>query len=138
MLFRRLELEFQDARDGVGAVVGAGVEADRGGGRGSVDGVDDGLEEREGARWQADAGSDDDAVVGFRRELALDHGYGGLVGWEEAGFAIPASVGELFEGEGDARLDLFGGHAGGQGGVGEVDGFWGEAKEDDAGHDWSR
>jgi hypothetical protein len=96
----------QPAGCSIGRVFWASVEGDGRARRGFVDGVDDGLEQKETVGRQPHAAADDDAVVRRAGQLLLQHCDAGGVRRDHAKIAFPTPLCNLGCREIDAGLDL--------------------------------
>src|SRR5262245_5431019 len=102
-----------------------------------MDSVDDGFEDSETPWGQANASTDDDTVIGVRRQQTLHGRPGGLIRPNETHVAFPPPRGELLESNFNSGVNLLNAHAWRQSGVREVHSFRIVANQQNSLHEFS-
>jgi len=82
--------------------------------------INDGFEHGKPLGRQADAGSDDDTIIGLQSQQTLDCRTSVFIRPDEANLALPSTFSELLQRNRSAGVNLLGVHAGWQSRIGIV------------------
>jgi hypothetical protein len=107
----------------IGAVFGPRIESNGGSRRGSVDRVDDGLEQRKAPGRQADTSADYDAVAARGSQMTFHRLPGSFIRTDKANVGLPSSVCHLLQRSRDTGAYLLNGHTWRKGRIGEIHRF---------------
>src|SRR5512139_3330934 len=119
----------------IGTIIGPRVECDGSAWGGLAHSIDDDFKYCKAFGWQTHAGSDDNTIIGLRRQLPLHCRPGALIRPDVGNLPLPPPVNELLERNRNTGADLFNRHARWQSGVRKINRLWVVAEQQNPRHE---